>query len=459
MGKYFGTDGFRGEANVQLRPEHAFKIGRFLGWYFGREHQDRMANIVIGKDTRRSSYMFEDALSSGITASGSNAYLMHVTTTPSVSYAVRTEDFDCGIMISASHNPYYDNGIKILNGFGQKISAEVEDLLEAYIDKLDGRKKDAPAGTCTLSAEDIKRVKGLGFLQHVGTNKFNGRIITRNGRITDEECRVISEAAKLYGDGYMMFTTRLTVEVSGIDYENIEPFRQYVAKAGLETGGTGSKVRPVVSCKGTTCQYGLYDTYALSEELHEKFYKGYTDVALPHKFKIACGGCPNNCVKPNLNDLGIIGARVPQVDTDKCRGCKKCQIEAACPVKVAKVVDGKVTIDPSLCNKCGRCVGKCPFHAVDNGTYGWRIYIGGRWGKRVAAGQMLNKVFTDKQEVIDVVEKAILLFRSEGISGERFADTINRIGFEKAEAMLLSDDLLQRKNEILGLDVVGGASC
>ncbi|MBQ2157629.1 MAG: phosphoglucosamine mutase, partial [Oscillospiraceae bacterium] len=111
MGKYFGTDGFRGEANVALTVEHAFKIGRFLGWYFGRDHK---ATVVIGKDTRRSSYMFEAALTAGLTASGADAYLLHVTTTPSVSYVTRTEDFDCGIMISASHNKFYDNGIKLL---------------------------------------------------------------------------------------------------------------------------------------------------------------------------------------------------------------------------------------------------------------------------------------------------------------------------------------------------------
>ncbi|MGI6068898.1 MAG: phosphoglucosamine mutase [Blautia sp.] len=131
MGKYFGTDGFRGEANVILTVNHAFKVGRFLGWYFGQDHK---AKIVIGKDTRRSSYMFEYALVAGLTASGADAYLLHVTTTPSVSYAVRTEDFDCGIMISASHNPFYDNGIKILDGNGQKIAAEIEEKIEQYID-------------------------------------------------------------------------------------------------------------------------------------------------------------------------------------------------------------------------------------------------------------------------------------------------------------------------------------
>ena len=131
MGKYFGTDGFRGEANIGLTVEHAFKVGRYLGWYFGQEHK---ARIVIGKDTRRSSYMFEYALAAGLTASGADAYLLHVTTTPSVSYVTSTEDFDCGIMISASHNPFYDNGIKLINGKGYKMEAEVENQIEAYID-------------------------------------------------------------------------------------------------------------------------------------------------------------------------------------------------------------------------------------------------------------------------------------------------------------------------------------
>lgn len=131
MGKYFGTDGFRGEANVNLTVEHAYKVGRYLGWYYGKEHK---AKIVIGKDTRRSSYMFEYSLVAGLTASGADAYLLHVTTTPSVSYVVRTEDFDCGIMISASHNPFYDNGIKVIDGLGHKLAAEIEAEIEAYID-------------------------------------------------------------------------------------------------------------------------------------------------------------------------------------------------------------------------------------------------------------------------------------------------------------------------------------
>ena len=133
MGKYFGTDGFRGEANVTLTVEHAYKVGRFLGWYFGKDKEDK-CRVVIGKDTRRSSYMFEYSLVAGLTASGADVYLLHVTTTPSVSYVARTEDFDCGIMISASHNPYYDNGIKLINSKGEKMDEETILKVEDYID-------------------------------------------------------------------------------------------------------------------------------------------------------------------------------------------------------------------------------------------------------------------------------------------------------------------------------------
>lgn len=172
MGKYFGTDGFRGEANEVLTVEHAFKVGRYLGWYYGQDHK---AKIVIGKDTRRSSYMFEYALVAGLTASGADAYLLHVTTTPSVSYVTRTEDFDCGIMISASHNPFYDNGIKIINGKGHKLEAEIEDKIEAYIDgeteELLLAKKEQIGRTTDYVAG---RNRYVGYLISLATRSFEG---------------------------------------------------------------------------------------------------------------------------------------------------------------------------------------------------------------------------------------------------------------------------------------------
>ncbi len=221
------------------------------------------------------------------------------------------------------------------------------------------------------SAEDIARVKGLGFLMDKRTgNTFNARVLTRNGKITTAESRAIADAADRFGSGEIAMTSRLCIEVQSIAYENIDPFIAFLAEHGMEVGGTGPKVCPVVSCKGTTCQYGLIDAFALSSAIHETFYKGWHDVKLPHKFKIAVGGCPNNCVKPNLNDLGIIGARVPAYDMDKCRGCAKCQLEAACPIRAAKVTEGKLIIDWNACNSCGRCIVKCPFGCCDEGQYG-----------------------------------------------------------------------------------------
>ncbi|MDE7258612.1 MAG: 4Fe-4S dicluster domain-containing protein, partial [Lachnospiraceae bacterium] len=285
-------------------------------------------------------------------------------------------------------------------------------------------------GVVTIPAEEITRVKALGCLHNKGTDNFNVRVITRNGKITTAEHKKIAEAAERFGNGDVVMTTRLTLEIVGVPFDKIEDLRAFLAEEGLETGGTGSKVRPVVACKGTTCQYGLLDSYGLSEKIHERFFHGYADVKLPHKFKIAVGGCPNNCVKPDLNDFGIVGQRVPVIDLEKCRGCGKCQVSQACPVGASQVVDGKLVIDPDQCNNCGRCVGKCPFKAAEESTYGYRIYIGGRWGKRVAHGQKLDKVFLSEEEVLSVLEKAILLFREQGKTGERFADTINRIGFE-----------------------------
>ena len=308
--------------------------------------------------------------------------------------------------------------------------------------------KEQNVVVCTVPAEDVARVKGLGCLRDKTTpDRFNCRVLTRNGKITAAESKAIAEAAEKFGSGEVAMTTRQTIEIQGVPYENIDAMRAFLNENGLDIGGTGPKVRPVVSCKGTTCIYGLIDTYGLSRKIHDQFYVGYHSVKLPHKFKIAVGGCPNNCVKPDLNDLGIIGQRLIQRDLSKCRGCKKCQIEAGCPIKIAHVEEGKlVTLG---CNNCGRCVGKCPFGVTDEYVDGYKVTIGGRWGKKVAQGRPLEMILRSEDEVLKVVEKCILLFREQGIAGERFADTVARLGFENVQAQLLSDEILGRKEEIL----------
>ena len=235
MGKYFGTDGFRGEANVKLTVDHAFQVGRYVGWYYGRDHK---AKIVIGKDTRRSSYMFEYALVAGLTASGADAYLLHVTTTPSVSYVVRTENFDCGIMISASHNPFYDNGIKLLNGNGQKIEAEIEARIEAY---LDGRLEQLPYAT----GEDIGRT--VDFVS--GRNRYIGHLISipscdfKNLKVgLDCSNGSASNIAKSVFDALRAKTYVINNDPNGTNINtncgstHIEVLQKYVVDNGLDVG-------------------------------------------------------------------------------------------------------------------------------------------------------------------------------------------------------------------------------
>ena len=235
MGKYFGTDGFRGEVNVVLTVEHAFKVGRYLGWYFGQDHK---ARIVIGKDTRRSSYMFEYALAAGLTASGADAYLLHVTTTPSVSYVVRTEDFDCGLMISASHNPYYDNGIKVINSEGHKMEAEVEAKIEAYID---GEIDEIPMAT----KDDIGRTIDYA----AGRNRYIGHLISLATR-SFKDMRVgldcangsASSVAKSVFDALGAKTYVINNEPNGVNINtncgstHIEVLQEYVKEKHLDIG-------------------------------------------------------------------------------------------------------------------------------------------------------------------------------------------------------------------------------
>ena len=235
MGKYFGTDGFRGEANVVLKVNDAFKVGRYVGWYYGRDHK---ARIVIGKDTRRSSYMFEYALVAGLTASGADVYLLHVTTTPSVSYAVRTENFDCGIMISASHNPYYDNGIKLLNGNGQKIEAEIEDRIEQYID---GEIEELPLATREDVGRTIDFASGrnryIGYLISIPSRDFKNMKIGLDCANGSSSAIAKSVFEALQAKTYVISNTPDGVNINkNCGSTHIEALQKFVVENGLDMG-------------------------------------------------------------------------------------------------------------------------------------------------------------------------------------------------------------------------------
>lgn len=238
MGKYFGTDGFRGEANIDLTVEHAYKVGRFLGYYYGERTESGRARVVIGKDTRRSSYMFEYALVAGLTASGADVCLMHVTPTPSVSYITRVDEFDCGIMISASHNPFYDNGIKIINGNGSKMDASVENQIEAYID---GLTDEIPLAT----GENIGRTtdyssgrnRYIGYLMTLATRSF------KNVRVgLDCANGASSTVAKYVFEALGAKTYVINAEPDGTNINDhcgsthIEVLQQFVKEKGLDIG-------------------------------------------------------------------------------------------------------------------------------------------------------------------------------------------------------------------------------
>lgn len=300
-----------------------------------------------------------------------------------------------------------------------------------------------------ISEKEIARVKAKGYLHNRGTETFNVRVVNKNGTMTADELSAVAECARTFGAGYVAFTSRLQVEIPGVSLRDEEAIEARLAKDGLSTGGTGARVRPLTACKGTTCVYGNCDTQGICAELFDEFYTGWHEVALPHKFKIAVGGCPNSCMKPSLNDLGIEAHRVPAYQLDKCRGCGRCALEQRCPMKAITVRDGKVYQNPDACTDCGVCIGKCPFgvSAVSPEPV-FAIFVGGTWGKHPRMGTRLSRYYT-RDELRAVVEKTLLWFRKNAFQKERLGACLDRLGTEAFERAIEGDELLREKDEIL----------
>lgn len=300
-----------------------------------------------------------------------------------------------------------------------------------------------------ITNEQITSVKARGFLRNRGTDCFSGRIVSIGGLFTAEHLQALAECAEKYGNGKVIFTSRLSAEVQGIPFDKIPEAEAFMAEKGLSFGGTGAKVRPITACKGTTCVYGNIDTQALAKVIHDKFYIGMSDVKLPHKFKIGVGGCPNSCMKPSLNDVGIEGRRAFAFDKEKCRGCKKCLVATSCPSRAVTVEGGKAVTDESKCTKCGVCVGKCPFGAVPNEAESvCRIFVGGTWGKKQRMGTLLKGVYSF-EEIPAVIEKVMLWYKENGYAKERLGAAIDRLGTDALEEALSTSDFLDRREEIL----------
>lgn len=305
-----------------------------------------------------------------------------------------------------------------------------------------------------LTTEQITKVKGQGFLRNRGTDLFSGRILAPGTVFSAEDFNNMSIIAEKFGNGKLICTARQSVEIPGIPFDKIPDAQKFAAEHNLIFGGTGNKIRPVAACKGTTCIYGNCDTQALAKKIHEKYYTGWSGVVLPHKFKITVGGCPNSCMKPSLNDLGIEGHKEPVFNTEKCRGCKSCAIEKACPMKAAKVVDGKLEIDKNLCKSCGVCTGKCPFEAISHESeVKYKIYVGGTWGKYTRPGTALSRMVSEA-DIYGILEKTLLWFRENAYAKERLGAAIDRIGIDSFENSVFSNDLLNRKDEILAKEIM-----
>ena len=228
----------------------------------------------------------------------------------------------------------------------------------------------------TLTPDEIKAFKGKGWLHNKGSDSFSARVITVNGKVSADQLQAVAEASRKYGSGEVTFTSRQTMEVLGVPATSTADFEAAISAAGMSIGGTGPRVRPITACKGTVCPRGLIDTFSISQKIHERFYLGWHMVTLPGKFKIGVGGCPNNCIKPNLNDLGVTGAMLP---------------------------DGK---------------------------RGYRITLGGHWGRTGGAGVEVPRIFEDDESVLSFIERTLAFYRDNGQSGERFFKTLERIGFE-----------------------------
>ena len=300
----------------------------------------------------------------------------------------------------------------------------------------------------SITKEQITSVKGRGFLRNRDTECFSGRVVTVAGLFTPDELHAIAECAEKFGNGKVIFTSRLAAEIVGIPFDKIPEAESFMAEKGLHFGGTGAKVRPITACKGTTCVYGNIDTQAIAKIIYDKFYIGMRDVKLPHKFKIGVGGCPNSCMKPSLNDVGVEGCKVFSFDYDLCRGCKKCFVAENCPSKAVSAANGKAVIDETKCTKCGVCVGKCPFGAAPKqAKSACRIFVGGTWGKTQRMGTRLSALYTCN-EIPDVIEKVMLWYKENGYVKERLGAAIDRLGTEALEAALATNDLLERKDEI-----------
>ncbi|NFA61974.1 4Fe-4S binding protein [Clostridium sporogenes] len=281
-----------------------------------------------------------------------------------------------------------------------------------------------------ISKDEISKLKGEGFLVQKQEGYFSVRILSRAGNFTSKQIRNLAEIADNYGRGYLGVTTRLATEIPWIKYEDIEAVKEEIISNGMVHGGTGKKVRPLVSCKGTVCIHGLYDTQKLCAQLHDEYF-GY---GLPSKFKITLVGCPNNCAKASINDIGIMGQAFVDFNEEKCKGCGLCT--KSCRQKAITVENKKLVYKKDLCVNCGKCASVCHFNAMTIKEQGLQVFLGGRFGREYRIGNKLKRLYTE-EEIPSLVQKIFDVYTEMANPGERLAKMIERVGFHKVEESIL----------------------
>lgn len=278
-----------------------------------------------------------------------------------------------------------------------------------------------------MNNKEISDLKLQGFLKQKQDGYFSVRIISCAGNMTSNQINKISKIAEEYGKGYMGFTTRLTVEIPWIKEEDIAKVKKELSDAGLKTGGTGKKVRPLMACKGTVCVHGIIDTQGLCIKLKNKY---SDDTLYPAKFKIGIVGCPNNCAKASLNDLGFMGQSIVKINEDKCKGCMLCA--AVCKTNALIKENGKAYIDRDKCTNCGECANNCPQNAIEVVEKGVTAFLGGKFGRTYRIGNRMDNIMSE-DEAIEFTGKALTYFKENAKPGERFGNFIERLGWNKVK--------------------------